>query len=143
MELVEAGVAHDGANAELQIDLRLLPGMDSDEIIAELSDRLERSAASHRVTVELEPVSTPVPAFATAQDGRLVRALEKSSGRKAGAVAFGTEGPFLQQLGMETVIFGPGAIDQAHQPDEYLDMGRISPTIDILRRVITDVCRPA
>ncbi len=130
------------ANAELQIDLRLLPGMDSDEVIADLTKRMERSASSHGVTVELEPVSTPVPPFATPQDGRLVRALERSSGRKAGTVAFGTEGPFLQQLGMETVIFGPGSIDQAHQPDEYLDMDRITPTVEVLRRVITDVCLP-
>ena len=74
------------------------------------------------------------------RDGRLLRALEKLSGHGAGTVAFGTEGPFLQQLGMETVIFGPGAIDQAHQPDEYLDGARIAPSVDILRRVIADVC---
>lgn len=130
------------ASAELQIDLRLLPGMDSTEVVAELSTRMERSAESHGVSVTIEPVSTPVPPFASPQDGRLVRALEKSSGRKAGTVAFGTEGPFLQQLGMETVIFGPGAIDQAHQPDEYLDMDRITPTVTILRDIIVEVCEP-
>jgi acetylornithine deacetylase len=43
---------------------------------------------------------------------------------------------------METAIFGPGAIDQAHQPDEFLDMARIEPTRDILRAVITEICRP-
>jgi acetylornithine deacetylase len=128
------------AEAELQIDLRLLPGMDNDEILAALRERLTRSAASHDVVIDMHPISAPVAPFSSPRDGRLLRALEKLSGHGAGTVAFGTEGPFLQQLGMETVIFGPGAIDQAHQPDEYLDGARIAPSVDILRRVIADVC---
>jgi acetylornithine deacetylase len=38
------------------------------------------------------------------------------------------------------VIFGPGSIDQAHQPDEYLATERIDPAVDVLARVIEDVC---
>jgi acetylornithine deacetylase len=67
--------------------------------------------------IELNP---PVPAFATPADADLVRIMEKHSGRRAGTVAFSTEGPFYQQLGMQTLIFGAGHIDQAHQPDEFL-----------------------
>jgi len=128
------------SHAELQIDLRLLPGMDSDEMVSRLRTRLARSAESHGVVIDMTPVSTPVPPFASPSDGRLVRTLEKLSGQSAGTVAFGTEGPFLQQLGMETVIFGPGSIDQAHQPDEYLDAARLAPTVDILARTIAEFC---
>ncbi len=46
----------------------------------------------------------------------------------------------MQQLGMETVVFGPGDIDQAHQPDEYLDADRLQPTIDTLGEVISRYC---
>jgi acetylornithine deacetylase len=127
-------------HAELQIDLRLLPGMDSDETIAALQARLLRSAEAHGTTIRTATVSTPVPAFATPHDGTLVRALERHSGKQAGTVAFSTEGPFLQALGMETVIFGPGSIDQAHQPDEYLATDRIAPAVDVLARVIDEVC---
>jgi acetylornithine deacetylase len=128
-------------SAELQIDLRLLPGMDGEDVLAELRRRLGRSAAAHGVAIEMDPVSAPVAPFATNRNGRLVRALEALSGNAAGTVAFGTEGPFLQQLGMETVVFGPGAIDQAHQPDEYLDATRLGTTVEILRRVIADICQ--
>jgi acetylornithine deacetylase len=127
-------------HAELQIDLRLLPGMDSGETIAALETRLGRSALAHGTTITMGPVSAPVPAFATPRDGTLVRALERWSGKQAGTVAFSTEGPFLQELGMETVIFGPGSIDQAHQPDEYLAADRIAPAVDVLAHVIDQIC---
>ena len=44
-----------------------------------------------------------------------------------GTVAFGTEGHFMQRIGMETVVFGAGSIDQAHQPNEYLAKDQIDP----------------
>jgi acetylornithine deacetylase len=127
-------------HAKLQIDLRLLPGMDTEETIAGLRTRLARSADAHGTEIQMGPVSKPVPPFATPRDGNLVRMLERLSGQAAGTVAFSTEGPFLQNLGMETVIFGPGSIDQAHQPDEYLAMDRITPAVGVLSRVIEEIC---
>jgi acetylornithine deacetylase len=127
-------------HADLQIDLRLLPGMDTAAIISALEIRLARSAEAHGTTITMTPVSAPVSPFATPSDGRLVRTLERLSGTAAGTVAFGTEGPFLQALGMETVIFGPGSIDQAHQPDEYLAADRIQPAVDVLTQLIAEVC---
>jgi len=88
----------------------------------------------------MAPMSPPVKPYATPSDGKLVRALERLSGIEAGTVAFGTEGPFLQELGMETVIFGPGSIDQAHQPNEYLAVDRIRPAVDVLSQLIDEVC---
>jgi len=128
------------ADAELQIDLRLLPGMDSDEVLDELRIRLRRVAESQGTPIDITALSTPVPPFETPVDCSLVRTLEELSGHSAGTVAFGTEGPFLQQLGMETVVFGPGDIDQAHQPDEYLSADQLQPTIDTLSQVIARYC---
>ena len=50
-----------------------------------------------------------------------------------------TEAPFLQQL-CPTLVLGPGSIDQAHQPDEFLAFEFIDPTIDILKRSIQKYC---
>ena len=66
--------------------------------------------------------------------------LASASGQTPGTVAFGTEGHFLQSLGMETVIFGPGSIDQAHQPNEYLALEQIPPAKDILCQAINRYC---
>ena len=52
--------------------------------------------------------------------------------------------PYLQQLGCETLILGPGDIACAHQPNEYLELARIEPTVQILRQLIEYYClRPA
>ena len=70
----------------------------------------------------------------------LVRAAEQLTGHTAEAVAFGTEAPFLQELGTETVVLGPGDIAQAHQPDEFLALERIQPSIALLQELIRRFC---
>jgi acetylornithine deacetylase len=54
----------------------------------------------------------------------LVRAL---TGDRAPAqlVSFGTEAGLFQQHGVSTVICGPGFIDQAHKPDEFIDIAQL------------------
>ena len=141
------GCLHAGDNpnricegAELQIDLRLIPGMDHGEVRAEIDGRLGDIAAERNIGIDIGPVFPPVASYETPADGKLVRTLEQLSGRPSGSVAFGTEAPFFQALGMETVIFGPGSIDQAHQPDEYLATSNIRPAVDILTELIGRYC---
>ena len=69
-----------------------------------------------------------------------VKAGEALTGHTAEAVSFGTEAPFFGQLGMETIVLGPGNIAQAHQPDEYLEVARIEPTLELLRALIRRFC---
>ena len=80
------------------------------------------------------------PPFQSNPDGELLRSLSDFSGQSPGTVAFGTEAHFMQTLGMETVVWGPGSIDQAHQPNEYLDKAQLAPATDTLRRVIQRFC---
>jgi acetylornithine deacetylase len=54
-------------------------------------------------------------------------------------VNYCTEAPFLQEL-CPTLVLGPGSIDQAHQPDEFLAFEFIDPTIDILKKSIREYC---
>ena len=70
----------------------------------------------------------------------IVKAAEGLTGYSAQAVAFATEGPFLNRLGMETLILGPGDVAQAHQPDEFLAMEHIQPYIDLLKSLIARFC---
>ena len=145
---VNLGCLHAGDNpnricehAELQIDMRLLPGMDTAAILAELRHRVE--AASDGTPATVKPLFEPVEPYQTSADGPLVKALESLSGKPARTVAFGTEAPFLQSLGIETVVFGPGSIDQAHQPDEYLDAAQLEPAEDALAALIERYCLSA
>ena len=61
----------------------------------------------------------------TAADAELVRYAEKMTGYDAETVAFCTEGPYLQQLGMQTIILGPGEPTMAHKTDEFCYISKI------------------
>ena len=126
------------AHAELQIDLRLLPGMDTTAAIDDLHERVTR--ASGETPVKLRTLFQPVAPYQTPAQGRLVQALEALSGQPAYTVAFGTEAPFFQALGMETVVFGAGCIDQAHQPNEFLHASHLQPMEDMLTALIAQYC---
>jgi acetylornithine deacetylase len=56
------------------------------------------------------------------------------------SIAFATEAPFPTALGMETVVLGPESIDQTHQPNEFLALDQLDPSIVILRGLIDKYC---
>ncbi len=125
---------------ELHIDLRPLPGMDAQQLRGELQHRILESLQGTGIETRFESLSAGVPGMETAADATIVRLAEKLTGHAAEAAAFATEAPYLSQLGMDTVVMGPGNIDQAHQPDEYLALERLMPTIDILQQLVNTVC---
>ena len=100
----------------------------------------ERRLLSSGLKWELEPVFEGIPAMETPRDAAIIQAMEKLTGVEAGAVAFGTEGPYLNELGLQTVICGPGNIDQAHQPDEYLPLEHIHPGINLIQSLVKQFC---
>jgi len=125
---------------EMHIDVRLNPGMTvagvRSAIRRAVSERLEGSG----LEVECQALFEGVDPLGAAGHEHLVGICETETGQRRGAVCFGTEGPFLQALGMETVIMGPGSIDQAHQPDEYLDLNSAERAVDLLSRLIHRFC---
>ncbi|MBC8271755.1 MAG: M20/M25/M40 family metallo-hydrolase [Gammaproteobacteria bacterium] len=56
------------------------------------------------------------------------------------SVALATEAPFITATGMETVVLGPESIDPAHQPNEFLALDQLDPSIAILRGLIEKYC---
>jgi acetylornithine deacetylase len=128
------------AQCELQIDLRPLPGMELDQLREELSSRLGKLLQGSELKLEMESGFAGIPAMETSQDAAIVRVAEELTGEKSISASYATEGPYFQKLGMETIILGPGDIDQAHQPDEYLGEERIKPMIKVLQGVIQRFC---
>ncbi len=128
------------AQCELHFDLRPLPGMDMESLRQAILAKVRPVAERHELGLVFEPLFDGVPAFETAADAALVQACEKLTGHTAHAVAFATEAPWLQQLGLETLVMGPGSIDQAHQPDEFLELSQLEPTVRILKGLIRTFC---
>ena len=54
-------------------------------------------------------------------------------------VAFGTEGGLFSAAGIPTIICGPGSIDQAHKPDEFIALDQIARCEAFLKRLIDRV----
>ncbi len=129
------------AECETQIDIRPLPGMDLAELQHSLLQRLLPVLADDpRLSLQVVPLFEGLPAFETPAEAEIVKSCERLTGHAAGAVAFGTEAPFLSRLGLDTIVMGPGSIEQAHQPDEYLALDQIQPTIALLRKLIERYC---
>jgi len=125
---------------ELHIDLRTLPGMLQDELRQELDERLARRFADSGLQVRRESLITGTEAMHTDAQADIVQQAEQLTGHQAESVAYCTEGPYLNQLGMQTIILGPGHIEQAHQPNEFLPAEQIRPSVDLISRMIQRYC---
>ncbi|MET0377412.1 MAG: acetylornithine deacetylase [Spongiibacteraceae bacterium] len=141
------GCIHGGDNpnricgeCELHFDLRPLPGMDIRELRTTIAQRLQPLADKHRVNMQLRALFPGIQPFEQRADSPLIQAVEQLTGHTAGSVGFATEAPFMQALGMDTVVFGPGSINQAHQPDEYIDTAQLKPAIAAITGLIQKFC---
>jgi acetylornithine deacetylase len=140
------GVIHGGDNPNricghcaLEFDVRLLPGMASESLRGAIQELLLPIAVRHRVEFSFNPLFPGAEAFNN-EHSELVDTCAKLTGHAPEAVAFATEAPFLQALGMDTVVLGPGSIDVAHQPDEYMALDQVQPCINLLRQLVTRYC---
>jgi acetylornithine deacetylase len=141
------GCIHGGDNpnricnsCELHFDFRGLPGMSNADIKTQMLEKLMPIAQQHQVQMDFTELFGGIEAFHQEKNSELIKLAEKLTQTETQAVAFATEAPFLQRLGMETVVLGPGSIDQAHQPDEYIALDQITPTIELLRQFISHYC---
>ena len=127
-------------SCELQIDIRPLPGMKVTDLRAEMQQRLKnvlRSTGIHFKTVAL---FDGVDAMETSKNSELVKLAEKMTGTDSQAVAFATEAPYYNAMGLDTIVMGPGSIKQAHQPDEYIETKILNPAVDVIRQLIAHYC---
>ena len=50
-------------------------------------------------------------------------------------VSFGTEAGLFQEIGISTVVCGPGSIDQAHKIDEFIFLDELKKCLDLLGEI--------
>jgi len=82
-------------------------------------------------------VSLKMPGMALPPDHALATAIKQITGsNSAGAVSYGTEGGFYEEAGIPTIICGPGHIEQAHQPDEWIATSELDACDVFIRRLV-------
>ncbi|UAK24615.1 acetylornithine deacetylase [Sphingomonas nostoxanthinifaciens] len=113
-------------------DLRCPPGLDPEAVLAPFLAEAARCDATIKARFPAAGVSvvrrSTTPAFAPDPDSvaeRIARSLAGDNG-PARVVAYAAEAGQFQQGGFSTVICGPGSIEQAHQPDEYVEKTQIA-----------------
>jgi len=125
---------------QLDIDLRAIPGQSDEELTALLLQALTpiKQQFPDRITItELHPSS---PSFSQDACSQLVAFSEKETAHKCCAVNYATEAPYIQSLGCQTIVMGPGSINQAHQPNEFLLHSEITQTERFLMNAIKQYC---
>ena len=129
------------SHCETQIDIRPLPGMKIDDLREDLNRVLGKLLPeSSGLSLTYKPIFCGVPPFETPADAVFTKTVEALSAAQSKAVAFGTEAPYLTQLGIDTLVLGPGNINQAHQPNEYIPSEQITPYCNFLQSLIKEIC---
>jgi acetylornithine deacetylase len=112
-------------------EFRTLPGTDAlamQQRVIEEAARLERpmKAVDAATGFGFETICA-IPSFLARADDEAVRMAQRLSGEpRTSLVAFGTEAGLFHRAGISTVVCGPGLIDQAHQPDEFVSLDQLA-----------------
>ena len=127
------------ACCDLHMDLRPLPGLTLNELEGLINEALAPVSERWPGRVNVSQLHPPIPGYECPADHRLVKVVEKLLGTETSIVNYCTEAPFIQEL-CPTLVLGPGSINQAHQPDEYLDTAFIKPTRELITQVVQHFC---
>ncbi len=101
-----------------------------DYVASVLLPAMQKVSPAARITTEvMGEVAGLEPA--TQNEARDIL-LELTGGNLADVVPFGTEAGIFASLGMSAVVCGPGSIEQAHKPDEYLALDQLQNCLDML-----------
>ena len=148
---IRGGTAHNilALDCRFVFDLRAPAGLDPEAILADVFALVAREDAAIKARHPEGGVTVrrlgDVPAFETAPGGPaeiLARRLAGDNG-PARAVSFAAEAGQFEQAGFATILCGPGSIDQAHQPDEYIDIAQMERGADLMSRLAAELASTA
>jgi succinyl-diaminopimelate desuccinylase len=127
--------------ARLTLNFRLIPQHKDPEVsrkwfedmITSLSNKdpaFKAELASHRAS---EPLDVPL-------DSRIVATLREILGTRIVGAPYYTEAVNYTRVGIPTVICGPGSIDQAHTPDEYVSLEQLELGVSTFKEAVKRIC---
>ncbi|MFC5520615.1 acetylornithine deacetylase [Polaromonas jejuensis] len=128
-------------DAEFRYEFRNLPTADAVSMQKEVVAFSERAQpAMKKIAPEagfsFETICE-VPAFLGSAGDAVTRLAQRLAGaQRTTLVAFGTEAGLFKSAGIPTVVCGPGSINQAHQPDEYVSLEQLARCEDFMRGLV-------
>jgi acetylornithine deacetylase len=142
--VMEGGTARNIIPKECYIhwEIRPLPGEDHQAIISRIEDYCreleeEMQKVHPNARIESKPMSRMLGVTLPAHATQYAAAVKHAAGTNQElAVSFGTEAGVFNHSGIPSIICGPGSIDQAHKPNEFVDTKQLELCLAFLNRLV-------
>lgn len=130
-------------HCEFDYEIRNIPSQDPKDIAGQIekfaSDDLlpDMHAVDEQTDIGWQK-SSGFPALDTPDKAGLNKWMKKTLNTKAqlGGVSYGTEAGLFSNIGIETIVCGPGSIEQAHRPNEYVAMSELEACLEFMHACI-------
>jgi acetylornithine deacetylase len=123
-------------------DLRTPPGVDAEALLAPFKAEAARIDMEMKarwpetgIAVEQRSASPPLAPEPGSAAESIARRLSGDNGSSR-VVSYAAEAGQFQAAGFSTIICGPGSIEQAHQPDEYVELGQMERGAGFMQRLL-------
>lgn len=148
--LIEGGTAINilPSMCEFHWEYRALPSEDPDEILNALNEwvsthvlpDLQRHAP--KASIVTHAIARVPPLISSPESGiePWLRSLPGVEAGGSGEVAFATEGGNFKGYGLPAIVCGPGSIDQAHQPNEFVEISELERCVALVDAIIAQQC---
>ncbi len=122
----------------IDIGVRALPGMDFPSLVDRIREAVESANPGADVTFELINDSPPFEVSESAPIYNAVCDLVKQ--RETVGVNYASDAGHMAAMGIDCVLFGPGSIDVAHRPNEYIAIDEFERAKGLLRSLAQQMC---
>jgi len=145
---IQGGTAHNitALDCHFGMDFRVVPGEDMDAWAQAFLDEVAvleaQMKAIHPDCAIICERRFDVPGLKPEQDGAAERLTRALTGDNAShVVSYGTEAGQFQERGFSAVVCGPGNIEQAHQPNEFISIAQLDAGEAFMNRLIDHLCK--
>ncbi len=143
---IEGGTANNitAKDCRFVMGFRVVPGERKEDWVARYTARVraveaEMQAVHPEARIDLAPLFD-VPALEPEDNGAAEALVRRLTGDNAShVVSYGTEAGQFQNAGYSAVICGPGSIEQAHQPDEYIEVSEFEAGQRFMERLLAEL----
>lgn len=141
--LIRGGLASNIVPKEcsFEFEARTMPGIDADHLYQEVQNYAaqllpEMLRVEPNAKIAFEWLASAPGLSIKEHDDIAKLAIALSRSKTVGAVSYGTEAGLFQRAGIPTVVCGPGNIEQAHRPNEFVALDQLAQCEAFLLRLL-------
>jgi len=152
---LHTGIIHGGIapnviadKAYFSWDARVIPKDNLSEILAAFKNHCNNRIEELKpifadFKIETEEIHPPVTSFLTKEDDDIVKLiLNINTNKNIGTVSYASEAGQFNEAGLQSIVCGPGSIDQAHRANEYVSKEELTKYIQMLNNLIAFFSSP-